>query len=102
MGQKDDDLDTARGPSYPGLLHAMEAAGGTQAALANVLGISQSAVHKMLRSKHPIDPRHCTKLERMLGIPRWYMRPTDYWTIWPDLPRLGAKQKARLAATRRR
>ncbi|WP_407922748.1 transcriptional regulator [Bordetella ansorpii] len=64
----------------------MRLAGGTQTALAHVLGVSQSAVHKMLNSKRPLSPHHCTTLERQLGVPRWYTRPTDYWTIWPDLP----------------
>ncbi len=74
------------GPSYPGLLKAIEAAGGTQMALANVLGVSQAAVHKMLQSRQPLAPKHCTTIEKQLRIPRYFMRPTDYWTIWPDLP----------------
>jgi len=80
------DPSEEHGPSYRGLLLAISKAGGTQTALADVLDVGQPEVHRMLHSKKPLKPEHCTTLERELGIPRALLRPDDYWRIWPDLP----------------
>ncbi|MFG0229462.1 transcriptional regulator [Achromobacter sp. 413638] len=74
------------GPSHTALRKAIALAGGTQEALARILGVTQPAVNKMLKSKAPLGTTHCVRLFKELGIPREELRPTDYWDVWPDLP----------------
>lgn len=74
------------GPSYPALKRAIALA-GTQEALARILGVTQPAINKMLRSKAPLGAHHCVRIMAQLGISRQELRPTDFWEVWPDLPR---------------
>lgn len=74
------------GPSYPALKRAIALA-GTQEALARILGVTQPAVNKMLRSKAPLGAHHCVRIMAHLGISRQELRPTDFWDVWPDLPK---------------
>ncbi|WP_152385274.1 MULTISPECIES: YdaS family helix-turn-helix protein [Achromobacter] len=74
------------GPSYPALKRAIALA-GTQEALARILGVTQPAVNKMLRSKAPLGAHHCVRIMAHLAISRQELRPTDFWDVWPDLPR---------------
>jgi len=83
MTDHSDDL----GPSQPALKRAIALAGGTQEALARILGVTQPAVNKMLKSKAPLGSTHCVRIFKTLGIPREELRPTDYWEVWPDLQR---------------
>ena len=76
---------TEVGPSYQALKRAIVLAGDTQEALARILGVTQPAVNKMLKSKSPLAPTHCVRIFLALGIPREELRPTDYWEVWPDL-----------------
>lgn len=75
------------GPSHRALKKAIALAGNTQEALAQILGVTQPAVNKMLRSKAPLGTQHCVRIMKALGIPREELRPTDYWEQWPDLPK---------------
>lgn len=74
------------GPSHEALKKAIALA-RTQKALAQMLGVTQPAVNKMLKSKAPLRPHHCVRIMTQLGISREELRPTDYWEVWPDLPR---------------
>lgn len=74
------------GPSHQALKRAIALA-GTQEAVARILGVTQPAVNKMLKSNAPLGAHHCVRIMNRLGISREELRPTDYWEVWPDLHR---------------
>ena len=88
------------GPSHRALKKAIALAGNTQEALARILGVTQPAVNKMLRSKAPLGTQHCVRIMKTLGIPREELRPTDYWEQWPDLPKPSETAPASQACAR--
>jgi len=55
--------------------------------LAHAIGVGQSVVSNWRSRGSPIDPRHCTAIERATGgtVRRWHLRPTDWHLIWPEL-----------------
>ncbi|MFG0610799.1 transcriptional regulator [Delftia sp. WSY_14] len=73
-----------KNPSAPALREAISKA-GSQSALGRLMGHPQALVHKWLNSSRPLGEKHCVKLERLLGIPRSRLRPTDWREIWPEL-----------------
>ncbi|WP_050450310.1 transcriptional regulator [Achromobacter spanius] len=88
------------GPSYEALKKAIALA-GTQEALAQMLGVTQPAVNKMLKSKAPLGAHHCVRIMTHLGISRQELRPTDYWEVWPDLPEPSDQDPTCEAASKR-
>lgn len=51
---------------------------GTQAAMAQLLGISQPSVWKWLNKKRPLPPEHVLTVEAATGISRHDLRPDIY------------------------
>ena len=73
-----------KNPSAPAIREAIAKA-GSQSALGRLMGHSQPLVHKWLNSPRALGENHCTKLELLLGIPRYRSRPDDWQQIWPEL-----------------
>lgn len=64
-----------------------EIRGNSQQALADALGITQSRVSQLAKSKKPINPERCVAIETATGglVTRKDLRPDDWQTIWPEL-----------------
>ena len=60
---------------------------GSQAALAEKLGISQPAISQAIKRGGYLTPKHCIKLEQLYPgrISRQELRPHDWQDIWPEL-----------------
>lgn len=79
------------------------AAVGSQAALADALGVTRGAVNqwKLLHRVVPLE--HCTAIEKVSGgaVMRWDLRPNDWHHVWPELiGQKGAPKVPRATATR--
>jgi len=64
----------------------IEALGGTTA-VARLLGIKPPSVHEWRGSEIP-EARVLqlgAAIEAACGIPRWDLRPDDWWKVWPEL-----------------
>lgn len=60
---------------------------GSQAALAEAIGVRQPTVSEWARGDRPIPIERCVDIERATGrtVMRWHLRPTDWHRIWPEL-----------------
>lgn len=66
---------------------------GSQKALADQIGVVQSAVANWL-SRGNIPAEHCLAIEKATGgqVTRQELRPDDAHRIWPDLAHLGPQE----------
>ena len=81
-------------------LHKAVSIAGSQKALADQIGVVQSAVANWLkRGNIPVE--HCLAIEKATGgkVTRQELRPEDAHRIWPDLVEPGAKQAVVVQAT---
>ncbi|WP_368647942.1 transcriptional regulator [Castellaniella ginsengisoli] len=72
-------------PSVPAIQEAIRRAGGTQSALARLLGKKQPHIYKWLHSRNPLRPENCRAIELATGVRRQDLRPDDWWVHWPEL-----------------
>lgn len=58
-----------------------------QAALAELLGVTVTAVNQWYWKAKPVSITHCVKIEQLTGgaVTRQMLRPDDWASIWPDL-----------------
>lgn len=66
---------------------------GSQQALADHVGVVQSAVANWLK-RGRVPSEHCLAIEIATGgvVGRKDLRPDDFWRIWPDLAHLAPAQ----------
>ncbi len=57
------------------------------AALAKDLRVGASAVAQWKNGERPVPPERCVQIEQLRGVPRWDLRPHDWYRIWPELIR---------------
>lgn len=58
---------------------------GTKANLAKKLNVSAQAVAFWASGARVPEPALCSDIERLFGVRRWRIRPTDWHRIWPEL-----------------
>ena len=60
---------------------------GSQAALAEAIGVKQPTVSEWARGDRPVPIERCTAIEQATGrdVMRWHLRPDDWHRIWPEL-----------------
>jgi DNA-binding transcriptional regulator YdaS (Cro superfamily) len=63
---------------------AIENAGGPSK-VAALLGTSPQAVCFWRDGKRRFPVEHCAVLSKAGRVPRWRMRPADWFSIWPEL-----------------
>lgn len=59
-----------------------------QAALASLLGITETAVNQWYWRQKPVSVTYCVRIEQLTHgvVTRQMLRPDDWHLIWPDLP----------------
>lgn len=69
---------------------------GSQTALAEMLGVSLSAVNQWVRGERPVPVQHCPAIERVTkgAVSRQDLRPRDWQAIWPELANQSTEQGA--------
>lgn len=65
---------------------AVAACGGSPSALAAAIGdgVLRQHVEYWLKTGR-VPAERCAGVERASGIPRWELRPDDWWKVWPEL-----------------
>lgn len=63
-------------PGNRALAEAIEKAGGSQAALGKLIGVTQQTISNWLKSK--IAAEYVLAIERETGVPRYRLRPDIY------------------------
>lgn len=63
---------------------AIDQAGG-QTKLAARIQASPAMVWQWAKDKRPVAAHYCVRIERVLGISRRDLRPSDWGDIWPEL-----------------
>ncbi len=60
---------------------------GSQKALADLLGVTRSAVNQYKADGRQVPVEHCAAIERATGgrVTRRDLRPDDWERIWPEL-----------------
>ena len=60
---------------------------GSQAALADAIGVRQPTVSEWACDDRPVPIERCVGIERATGraVMRWHLRPEDWHRIWPEL-----------------
>jgi len=60
---------------------------GSQAILANLIGVSPAAVNQWISGHRPIPIERCVSIERATNgaVTRRDLRPDDWRLIWPEL-----------------
>lgn len=69
---------------------------GTQAQMAEILGIKQPTVSEWAKGVRPVPAYRCVQIEQATkgAVTRKDLRPDDWQRIWPELIRKPRKQKA--------
>lgn len=78
---------------------------GSQAALAEAVGVKQPTISEWARGDRPVPIERCVDIERATdrAVMRWDLRPDDWHRIWPELmafdgaPAVGAAKPAAAA-----
>ena len=60
---------------------------GSQAALAEAIGVKQPTISEWARGDRPVPIERCVDIERATAraVMRWDLRPDDWHRIWPEL-----------------
>ena len=58
---------------------------GGYKALADLLGLSKSAVWQWKEENREVPIPHCWPIEEATGVSRRQLRPNDWRRIWPEL-----------------
>ena len=60
---------------------------GSQAALAERLGVRQPTISEWSRGERPVPIERCVEIEFACegDVTRRDLRPLDWWRIWPEL-----------------
>jgi DNA-binding transcriptional regulator YdaS (Cro superfamily) len=65
------------------ILQVVDRFGGVDGAV-QALGVSRATVYFWLKGREP-EPKTCVVIERLAGVRRWLLRPSDWHLIWPEL-----------------
>jgi DNA-binding transcriptional regulator YdaS (Cro superfamily) len=62
---------------------------GSQSLLAAQLKVTPPTVNQWVKGTRPVPAAYCKAIEQVTNgeVTRSDLRPTDFWLIWPDLPR---------------
>lgn len=58
---------------------------GNIASFASKIGVATSTPSMWKKRESLVPPEHCAAVESATGVPRWELRPNDWYRIWPEI-----------------